>query len=127
VALGAHGLTHRALTGLKEVELEREVREPAERIEAETGVRPRTFAYPYGAWDARTARAVAATYDLACTTELRVFRAGEARHALPRLDMWYFRRHGRLEAWGKRSFRRYLLLRNRLRSARRLISKGNGF
>ncbi len=125
VTLGAHSASHSHMTLLSDAALDREVREPSERIASETGQVPTAFAYPYGDYDARVLAAVRHGYSLACTTELRTLRAAEDRHALPRLDMWYFRREGRLDGWGTRSFSRYLLLRNRLRSARRLISKGS--
>lgn len=124
VTLGAHGVGHVDLRGRGDAELDREVRSCADRIEAETGRRPGTFAYPFGAVDGRVARVVGDAYGMACTTELRWLGEAEDRALLPRLDAYYLRRPGRLEGWGTASFRRYVKLRNGLRRARSLIAEG---
>jgi peptidoglycan/xylan/chitin deacetylase (PgdA/CDA1 family) len=64
--LGAHSLTHRDLRTLDDDALAREVRESKAAVERITGVPCRTFAYPYGLFDARVAAAVReAGYELA--------------------------------------------------------------
>jgi peptidoglycan/xylan/chitin deacetylase (PgdA/CDA1 family) len=121
ITLGGHTRTHPRLAGMGEAALKDEIEGCAERIEAETGTRPRTFAYPYGAYDARSAAVAAQTYTLACTTELRVLGKADRSHLLPRLDMYYFQRPGRLEAWGNQSFHWRLRIRARARSIRQAI------
>jgi len=125
VTLGAHTRRHRDLTTVRGAALEDEVAGCVERIAAELGQRPTTFAYPYGAVDETSATVVRDVFALACTTELRVLRDAEDRARLPRLDMFYFREAGQLEAWGRPSFRGRLWLRAQGRRVRRLM-QGQG-
>jgi peptidoglycan/xylan/chitin deacetylase (PgdA/CDA1 family) len=118
ITLGGHTRTHPRLSGLDGPALNDEIVGSAAAIQAECGVRPAAFAYPYGAYDGAAADMVAATYRIGCTTELRVLGKAEKSHLLPRLDMYYFQRHGRLEAWGDRSFHWRLLIRARARAIR---------
>lgn len=119
--LGSHSLTHARLSALDDAALLHEVAASAAEIERHTGFRPRSFCYPYGDLDARAARAAAAHYACACTTELRDLPATPDPARLPRLDAYYLREAGRLEAWGTAAFRRRLGLRRVLRAARRLL------
>jgi peptidoglycan/xylan/chitin deacetylase (PgdA/CDA1 family) len=65
-ALGAHSLTHPDLRSLGDGALERELRASKEAVEEITGRACRTFAYPFGLFDARVVRAAgAAGYELA--------------------------------------------------------------
>ncbi|MEO6444091.1 MAG: polysaccharide deacetylase family protein [Gemmatimonadaceae bacterium] len=123
VALGAHTRRHRDLTTVRGAVLEDEVAGCVERMAAELGSRPDTFAYPYGAVDAVSATVVRDVFALACTTELRALRRDDDRALLPRLDMYYFREAGQLEAWGSRSFRGRLWLRAQGRRVRRLVQR----
>ncbi len=104
ITLGGHTRTHPRLSGLPESVLTAEIAGSADRIEQETGQRPRSFAYPYGVYDERAAAIAAKVYREACTTELKVLGEAVSSHLLPRLDMYYFRKRGRLEAWGSPSF-----------------------
>jgi peptidoglycan/xylan/chitin deacetylase (PgdA/CDA1 family) len=121
VVIGSHSLTHARLPRLDPRRLEDEVSGSADLIEHRAGVRPKAFAYPYGDVDARTADAVAAVYDVACTTEFRAIAAGVERTRLPRLDAFYFDDYCPLEAWGTPPFLRFLDRRRRLRQARAAV------
>lgn len=121
VTLGGHTRTHPRLAGLSREALQDEIAGSAERIQAECGVRPGTFAYPYGAFDQAAVAAVTEVYRLGCTTELRVLGEAESSHLLPRLDMYYFQHHGRLEAWGNRSFQWRLSFRAKARAIRQAL------
>ncbi|MCC6927939.1 MAG: polysaccharide deacetylase family protein [Gemmatimonadaceae bacterium] len=121
VTLGAHTRRHRDLTRARGAALEDEVAGCVERIAAETGKRPTTFAYPYGAVDDTSASVVRDVFALACTTELRALHPHDDRALLPRLDMYYFRDPGQLEAWGTAAFRGRLWLRAQARRVRRLV------
>lgn len=121
VTLGAHTRRHRDLTRVRGAALEDEVAGCVERMAAELGERPTTFAYPYGAVDDTAATVARDVFALACTTELRLLRPDEDRARLPRLDMFYFREEGQLEAWGSAAFRRRLWLRAQGRRVRRLV------
>jgi peptidoglycan/xylan/chitin deacetylase (PgdA/CDA1 family) len=51
--IGAHAVTHRSLPSLGDVEVAGEVVLARDRIEAEIGVRPSSFALPFGDYDER--------------------------------------------------------------------------
>lgn len=121
VALGAHTRRHRDLTQVRGATLEDEVAGCVERMAAELGVRPASFAYPYGAVDETSATVVRDVFAHACTTELRALRGDDDRALLPRLDMFYFREPGQLEGWGSAAFRRRLWLRAQGRRVKRLV------
>lgn len=125
VSLGAHTRRHRDLSQVRGAALEDEVAGCVERMAAELGQRPTTFAYPYGAVDAISATVVRDVFALACTTELRTLRPDDDRALLPRLDMFYFRERGQLDAWGSAAFRSRLWLRAQGRRVRRLV-QGRG-
>jgi peptidoglycan/xylan/chitin deacetylase (PgdA/CDA1 family) len=116
--IGSHSQQHAHLTRLSDGELERELVQSARDLERELGRRPRAFCYPYGDVDARVARAAAAHYELACTTELDILPPSPVAHRLPRLDAYYYRDAGRLERWGGTSFRAHLWLRRSARAVR---------
>lgn len=122
VAVGGHSRSHPDLRAVDAAALDDELAGCAARIEAETGRPPSAFAYPYGLTDARVRAAVAATYQVACTTELRALDPRDAPHALPRLDAYYWREPGMLERWGTPAFRRHLWLRARGRQVRRTLA-----
>lgn len=121
-AIGAHTRSHPALPTISPAQLEDELGSCLATIEQHTGVRPQTFAYPYGAHDTASARAVRSHFALACTTELRALRAVEDRALLPRLDMFYLRTPGLLERWGSAAFRSLIWLRSRGRQVRAFLS-----
>lgn len=123
VTLGSHTSRHPRLPDLDPAGLEAEVAGSAEEIERRAGVRPEGFAYPYGAADADVGAAVRRVYDWACTTRLAPVGASDDRHLLPRLDAWYFRRPGQLEAWGTPAFRARLGVRRAARRVRALAGR----
>ncbi|WP_411195957.1 polysaccharide deacetylase family protein [Rhizobium sp.] len=55
-SLGAHTISHRALARLPEAEARIEMQVSADYVEAVTGIRPETIAYPYGTPEAATGR-----------------------------------------------------------------------
>jgi peptidoglycan/xylan/chitin deacetylase (PgdA/CDA1 family) len=98
--------------------LEEEIEGSAQDIESKLGLRPRGFAYPYGNVNETSEAVVGAHYTWACTTELAVVSPEDTPHRLPRLDAFYYRRPGQLEAWGTASFRARLSMRRAARDAR---------
>lgn len=127
VEIGSHTRRHPRLAGLDAGRLEDEVAGAAEEIETRLGRRPAGFAYPYGSVDAATEACVASVHDWACSTELDVLGPGAPRHRLPRLDAYYYRRRGSLEAWGSPRFRVRLATRRAGRRARGLLAvRGRG-
>lgn len=121
VVVGAHTRSHPDLTALPAAVVAVELGESAATIERAVGVRPTTFAYPYGRYTHDVIAAVGQWFTHACTTELRPLTGADDPLALPRLDAWYFQRPGQLEAWGSAPFRRRLWLRARGREVRRLV------
>lgn len=89
--IGAHTLTHPALARLPADEALREMRESADRIEVEIGVRPRTIAFPYGYLAAAGPReaqlAGEAGFSASFTTRPGYVTASGHRQGLPRVSL----------------------------------------
>ncbi|WP_296750900.1 polysaccharide deacetylase family protein [Thiobacillus sp.] len=67
--IGSHTVNHARLTGTDDAQLQRELVDSKAALEDLLGAPVPSFAYPYGAWDARCTAAVAAAgYAAACTT-----------------------------------------------------------
>lgn len=120
--VGAHTRRHPALAGIGGAALEDEIAGCVERIRAELGRTPQSFAYPYGSIDAAAVTKVRGSFVRACTTELRELHRDDDASLLPRIDMYYFRAPGQLEMWGRPSFRRRLWLRAQGRRVRGMMS-----
>ena len=121
--IGAHTVTHPDLTRLSNAHIEREVRGSLEWLEAQIGIRPRSFAYPYGAISP-TARAVARRcFDVACTTELGLLEPTASADALPRVDMYYFSSPTALDDFGTPAFARRLKMYDYARRLRRRLPR----
>ncbi len=125
MTVGAHTRSHPRLTTLPDQRLDDELGGSRSMIRARLGVAPRTFAFPYGDCDERTARAAARYFNFTCTTELRPLRAGDAPHLLPRLDAYYLRAPGSLEQWGSRRQRLRLAARAAARRVRHHLAMRN--
>lgn len=68
MTLGAHTGSHRSLPALAPAVQRGEMERSARACEAITGVRPRTFAYPFGDWDMQSRQAAQdAGFALACS------------------------------------------------------------
>lgn len=118
VTLGAHSRTHPQLTTLSGAALNDEVEGSRMRMAERTGRSPTAFAYPYGDLNATVEAAVRAAFSLGCTTELRPLGTENAALRLPRIDVYYLRAPGLLEAWGSARFRYRLELRRHGRRVR---------
>ena len=117
--IGAHTRTHPRLNECADQRLTDELEGAAEDIRTNTGNRPRTLAYPYGANDSRVRVAAGRVYDMACTVDLRPLGRAEDRTTLPRLDAYFLHGAGAIEGWGSGVQRRYLSLRRTIRRIRR--------
>jgi len=126
VTIGAHTQTHPNLRSCSDAQLQDELLGAANTLHERLGVQADTFAYPYGAFDARVAAAAARTYGVGCTTELRAVRNDDRPLELPRLDTFYFRRPAMLDRFGTAAFRRYIWLRARGRGLRQALHAAAG-
>ena len=117
--VGGHTRHHRHLPRCSDAELTDEIAGCADDIEAALGVRPATFAYPYGEVDDRVARQAALRFDLCCTTAYQPWRTSDGSDRVPRLDAFYFRDATRFRRWGTAGFRRSIAVRHSLRRIRR--------
>ncbi|HET6680150.1 MAG TPA: polysaccharide deacetylase family protein [Gemmatimonadaceae bacterium] len=124
--IASHTRRHADLSTLDVAAIEDEIGGSCERIRGELGVAVSSFCYPYGGVNAGVADVARRHVALAVTTELRTLGARDDVHLLPRIDMYYLRDAGRLEAWGSAAFRRRLWLRGRARGLRALMARGNG-
>lgn len=121
--IGAHSRSHPDLTMVSETQLRDEVAGCAERIASETGQRPGSFAYPYGAVNGAVAAVARSLFPWSVTTELRPLAPDDDSALLPRLDAWYFRRPKSLDAWGTPPLRRRIWLRRQGRRVRSLLMR----
>jgi peptidoglycan/xylan/chitin deacetylase (PgdA/CDA1 family) len=88
IEVGSHTLSHRPLPEVPAAELDRELVEAAERIEAGGVPRPRSFSYPYGRWSPAVAAAVReAGYAVAFTTAWGEPRPGGDLCTVPRVEV----------------------------------------
>lgn len=88
IEFGSHALTHPSLPALSSADKAREVGDSVARCQALTGVAPRIFAYPYGDYDAESARLVEnAGFLCACATDGRSVTDRSNLFALPRVGV----------------------------------------
>ena len=88
--IGAHGLTHQDLSRLDAAECERELRLSRQLIEARTGTRVTSLAFPFGNASTTAAeRARAAGYENAVVLS-RTGGNGSERMTLPRIGVYSF-------------------------------------
>ena len=122
VCVGAHTRTHPRLPRIAPAALEGEIVGAADDIESRLGQRPATFAYPYGATDDASNHLAQRTFAVSCTTEFRELHRAARTSLVPRLDSFYFRAPGQLEAWHSPGFRARIRLRDGLRRVRQLLA-----
>ncbi len=124
VAMGGHTRTHPRLPCIGTSEAEDEILGCADDIERRLGVRPTSFAYPYGYLDDRAVELAATTYATAVTTTHDVLTGGAGPLRLPRLDMWYFRNRTGLHRFDTLAFLASVRTRRLARSVRRATRGG---
>jgi peptidoglycan/xylan/chitin deacetylase (PgdA/CDA1 family) len=107
--LASHTRNHPMLTRLSPDAQDEELAGCRQDLEARLGVRTDHVCYPYGDVDAGVAARSAVHYRYGYATSFRVLRGQDPAMLLPRLDTYYFRAPGALEAWGSGAFRRRVL------------------
>ncbi len=105
-AVEAHTRSHAALTALPESALDEELSGCQSELHARLGTRSSHLAYPYGEVNDAVEARVGPYFRHGHTTELRFMTSSDAALRMPRLDMYYFRAPGSLEAWGTPAFTR---------------------
>jgi peptidoglycan/xylan/chitin deacetylase (PgdA/CDA1 family) len=97
IEIGAHGMSHRALDGLSDLELRTEISEPIGILSQQLGAVPQSFCYPFGFRNERVRQHVReAGYSSACavryaTSSITDDRFDIARHIVPggmKLDLF---------------------------------------
>jgi peptidoglycan/xylan/chitin deacetylase (PgdA/CDA1 family) len=111
VRLGAHSRSHPDLTRLSPSAVVEEMEGSADDIRRHTGCTADAFAYPFGRVTPAIAQLAEGRFRWAVTTDLRRLKPADAPMLLPRLDAYYFRRAGRLAAWGTWQFRTFVGVR----------------
>lgn len=114
----AHTQTHPNLTRLSPASAREELAGSQAEIEEQLGKQARFFAYPYGSFDDRIHELAREYFEAACSTKLSFVDAASDRHALERVDMYYFAGGFSSSFFGYPGCRSYLRLRRILREAR---------
>ena len=83
ISIGLHGMDHRAMTGLDDGELHRQIVVARQELGEVTGAEPALFAYPFGHHDEPARRAVAAA---GLRAAFAIYDSGD-RFAFPRVDV----------------------------------------
>ena len=123
VSIGAHTCTHPNLALIDPGSVEHEIVASKERLARELGIDVSTFAYPYGGLSAVARDVVAREFRYGVTTRLAMVDPHDHPAQLPRLDSYYFRAPGTLEAWGTARFRVRMGLLAGARSVRRTLAR----
>jgi len=124
-AVQGHTRTHPSLVRLSDTELDEEIGGGQADLQARFHDSNTQFAYPYGDLDERVVARARQFYAVGCTTAFSPLEEEGDPMLLPRLDMYYFRGAGRLEAWGTARFlNRLRWIRTRRRVRRLLFTKG---
>jgi peptidoglycan/xylan/chitin deacetylase (PgdA/CDA1 family) len=123
VTIGAHTCTHLDLTSADANAVTREVVGSRTRLARELGVDVTTFAYPYGGVSLAAREVVAREFRYGVTTRLATLAPHDDPARLPRLDSYYLRAPGTLEAWGTARFRMRMGLLAGARSVRGSLTR----
>jgi peptidoglycan/xylan/chitin deacetylase (PgdA/CDA1 family) len=122
-SIGAHTRTHARLTQLDPAAQDDELLGAEEDLRGRLGVSCEHLAYPYGDVDDAVAARAAARYRFGHTTRFAPLGSDDPRLLLPRLDMYYFRRQGTIDAWGSRRFQQRLVMIRWRRALRALVTR----
>ena len=107
-AIECHTRRHPALTGIPADRVDEELAGSADDLLQRLGVRSTHVAYPYGRVNAAVATQASRYFRYGYTTDFRPVETAVEPLQCPRLDMYYFRTSGDIEAWGSPAFTRRL-------------------
>lgn len=111
----SHTHSHPDLRTLPAAAIDAECAQADAEIERRVGRRPRLFAYPYGQYDERVRRALAARYDACFTTRMGYLPTVPDATQVPRIDAYYLRWPWARAHWLAPAGRAYLGLRGAIR------------
>jgi peptidoglycan/xylan/chitin deacetylase (PgdA/CDA1 family) len=120
---GAHTLTHPDLTRLAPERVAFEMRESRDRIADAVGTAVRTFAYPFGRFDAVSQRIAQEYFSCACADTLGQVSRRSDPYALERVDTYYLRRRRLFALTVSPLFPWYVAARNVPRQLRRAVER----
>jgi peptidoglycan/xylan/chitin deacetylase (PgdA/CDA1 family) len=123
ISIGAHTRTHPRLDLVSNEVAQDEIIESRRRLARELGIEPQSFAYPYGSVTPYTRDVVAGNFRCGVSTRFSALDAADDVAQLPRLDSYYFRAPGTLEAWGTRRFRVRMGILAGARTLRRTLAR----
>ncbi len=118
---GAHTLTHPDLRLLPDKRVEEEVYRSKAIIEDALGAPVQSFAYPFGAYDARSLQLAQQYFDCACSANLGFVTLRSHLYAMERVDAYYLRSNRLFDLMLTRSFGAYIWARSLLRRVRRAL------
>jgi len=120
VEIGSHTQTHRDLRRCSAAQVEHEMTVSRAEIEDHLGLKPQSFAYPYGGADQVSRDLAASHFRASCTTELKRVNS-DPLDVLPRLDMHYLRSPQRFTRLLDGQLDQYLAVRQLGRRVRRVF------
>lgn len=118
---GAHTLTHPNLTRLPRDRVNSEISGSKAIIEEVLGVPVRSFAYPFGYYDADSLQLARQHFSCACSAKLGFVTPRSNLYALERLDAYYIRSDLLFGLTLNRFFGPYIWARSLLRRARHTV------
>jgi peptidoglycan/xylan/chitin deacetylase (PgdA/CDA1 family) len=122
-SIEAHSRSHPFLTRIPGAQLDDELEGCREDLRTRLGSEAEHFAYPYGDVNEAVSGRAAQAYRFGHTTDFRGLGTGDAAMRLPRLDMYYFRAPGQLEAWGTPAFTRRMAIVRARRALRGFLGQ----
>jgi peptidoglycan/xylan/chitin deacetylase (PgdA/CDA1 family) len=97
IEFGGHTASHRDLRNISEDEVEREIAQCRNDLEALLGGAPASFAYPFGGFDGRAHAAARNNFKMAFTTKQGLLDLGSDPHLIPRTS--WPSHAGRIVTW----------------------------
>jgi peptidoglycan/xylan/chitin deacetylase (PgdA/CDA1 family) len=119
--IGAHGMTHRALSLLTAADAEREILDSRDVLEGLLGRPVRAFAYPFGIAPPAARRLVRDRFDAGFGVTMGVVTTRSRAEHLERIDAHYLRRMASLADIDRMPARLYLAARAAGRRMRQLV------
>ncbi len=126
IAFAPHSRTHARLTGLEGEELRAEIVGSGQDVLRELGAPARYFAPPYGETNREVDTVIRTNYEISVGVGLGIATRNSPVHALPRLEMLYYRDLKRWTSFLSGTGGIYLAARQYARAVRRLLTPGPG-